>query len=144
MKTARPTHVVVFLAIATTALACASTPAKRIEENQSLFDGYPVQVQENLKMGKVDVGYDEDMVHMALGEPDQTSIELTEEGETTFWAYTRSRPRVSIGLGGGSFGGGGGGGVGGGLGVGSGGGREYTAIVEFREGKVTRVRYFDH
>jgi len=49
---------------------------------------------------------------------------------------------VSIGLGGGSFGGGGG--VGGGLGVGSGGGREYTAIVKFREGKVTRVRYFDH
>ncbi len=141
MRLTPKTNVIVLLSLAVAALACASTPAKRIEENQSLFDGYSAEIQANLRVGKVDVGYDEEMVHMALGEPDQTSTELAEDGETLFWGYTRSRPRVSVGLGGGSFGGRGG--MGGGLGVGSGGGREYTAIVEFREGRVTRVRYFD-
>ena len=129
-------------AMAFASLACASTPEKRIEENQEVFDGYSAEIQANLREGKVDVGYDEAMVQMALGEPDETSTELAEDGETLIWGYTRSRPRVSIGLGGGSYGGGGG--LGGGIGVGSGGRREYTAIVEFREGKVSRVRYFDN
>jgi len=57
------------------------------------------------------------------------------------WGYTRSRPGVSIGLGGGSYGGRGG--LGGGVGLGSGGRKSYTAIVEFRDGKVSKARYFD-
>ena len=35
-------------------------------------------------------------------------------------------------------------GVGGGVGMGSGPTRDYTAIIEFREGKVTYSRYFDN
>jgi hypothetical protein len=86
-------------------LACASTPDSRISEKQSLFDSYSEEVQSNLRQGKVDVGYDEDMVQMALGEPDETSVETSEAGETVMWGYTRSRPAISIGLGGGSLGG---------------------------------------
>lgn len=142
MRRDRPIMAGMISVIAIAALSCASTPEKRIEENQTLFDSYSAEVQANLRLGKVDVGYDEDQVQMALGEPDETSTELAEDGETLIWGYTRSRPRVSIGLGGGSFGGGGG--LGGGIGLGSGGRREYTAIVEFREGKVIRVRYFDN
>jgi hypothetical protein len=63
-------------------LACASTPDSRISEKQSLFDSYSEEVQSNLRQGKVDVGYDEDMVQMALGEPDETSVETSEAGET--------------------------------------------------------------
>lgn len=58
------------------------------------------------------------------------------------WGYTRSRPGISVGLGGGSYGGGSA--VGGGVGMGSGPRRDYTTIVEFREGKVTSARYFDN
>ncbi len=122
-------------------IACASTPASRIEENQSLFDSYTEEIQSKLRSGRVDVGYDMEMVRMALGKPDETSTALDETGETLMWGYTRSRPGFSVGLGGGSFGGSTG--VGMGVGMGSGPKRNYTAIIEFREGKVVRARYFD-
>ena len=79
-------------------LACASTPDSRISENLPLFDSYSKEVQSNLRMGKVDIGYDEQMVQMALGEPDETSVEMSETGETVMWGYTRSRPGISVGL----------------------------------------------
>jgi hypothetical protein len=122
-------------------LACASTPDKRIAKQQSLFDSYPADVQATIRSGKVALGYDQDMVRMALGEPDETSTELTPQGEILTWGYTKSSPGISIGLGGGSLGGGIG--VGGGVGVGSGPKKNYTAIVQFREGKVSNVRYFE-
>ena len=127
--------------IAALTLACASTPESRIEKNQALFDSYPAEVQEHVRSGRIAVGYDQEMVRMALGEPDETSRGLDQEGETVIWGYTRSRPGVSIGLGGGSYGGRGG--LGGGVGLGSGGRKSYTAIVEFRDGKVSKARYFD-
>ena len=122
-------------------IACASTPASRIEENQALFDSYTEEVQSKLRSGRVELGYEMEMVRIALGEPDETSTEIDETGETLMWGYTRSRPGFSVGLGGGSFGGSTGVGVG--VGMGSGPKRNYTAIIEFREGKVIRARYFD-
>jgi hypothetical protein len=122
-------------------LACASTPAKRIKEQQALFDTYPADVQATIRTGKVALGYDQDMVRMALGKPDETSTELRQDGEILTWGYTKSSPGVSIGLGGGGLGSGVG--VGGGVGVGSGPKKNYTAIIEFREGKVSNARYFD-
>ena len=123
------------------ALACASTPGSRIKENQVLFDTYPDEVKSNIRQGRVAVGYDEDMVQMAMGNPNEKSTETNAEGETLMWGYTRSRPGISIGIGGGSYGGGGG--VGGGIGMGSGPKRDYIAIIEFRGGKVTNVRRFE-
>jgi hypothetical protein len=128
------------LVLALTA-GCASTPESRIEENQTLFDGYPPDVQEKIRAGKVDIGFDEDMVRMALGDPDETSTDLDADGETLRWAYTRSRPGVSVGVGGGNYGGGFG--MGGGVGVGSGPRKDYLAVIEFRDGVVSKVRFFD-
>jgi hypothetical protein len=121
---------------------CASTPDSRIEEKRTLFDTYSEDVKSNLRLGKVAVGYDPEMVRIALGEPDETSTEISEAGETLMWGYTRSRPGFSVGLGGGSFGGSSG--VGMGVGMGSGPRRNYTAIIEFRKDRVTRARYFDN
>jgi hypothetical protein len=129
------------IAIAVIAFGCASTRASRIEKQQSLFDTYPAEIQAQIRDGQVALGFDEDMVRMAMGKPDETSTETTEAGETLMWGYTRSRPGVSVGIGGGSFGGGGG--LGGGVGTGSGSSRDYVAIIEFREGRVTKVRDFD-
>jgi hypothetical protein len=129
------------VALALLSIACASTE-KRIEKQQALFDTYPADVQATIRSGKVALGFDEAMVQMALGEPDETSTEIRQDGEILTWGYTRSSPGVSIGLGG--LGGAGGGvGVGGGVGLGSGPRKNYTAIVEFRGGKVSNVRYFD-
>ncbi len=123
-------------------LACASTPESRINENQSLFDSYPAEIKANIRQGKISLGYDEGMVQMALGSPDEKFVETDESGDTLMWGYTRSRPGISVGLGGGSYVGGGGA-LGGGVGMGTGPRRDYTAIIEFREGQVTRVREFD-
>ncbi len=122
-------------------LACASTPADRIEKEQALFDTYPSDVQQTIRAGHVSPGFDEAMVRMALGAPDEISTEIDESGETLRWAYTKSQPGVSIGLGGGGYGGGTA--MGGGVGIGSGPEKNYTAIVDFRDGKVVRVRSFD-
>jgi len=130
------------ITIVTLSLACASTPDSRIKQEQSLFDSYPVDVQSMIREGKVDLGYDENMVRLALGDPDETSTEVAEEGETLMWGYTRSRPGLSIGVGGGSFGGSTG--MGGGVGMGSGPRKDYVAIIEFREGQVINARYFDN
>jgi hypothetical protein len=122
-------------------LACASTPADRIEDQQALFDTYPSDVQQKIREGLVAPGFDEAMVRMALGDPDETSTEVDESGETLRWAYTKSQPGVSIGLGGGGYGGGTA--MGGGVGIGSGPQKDYLAIVDFRDGKVVKARYFD-
>lgn len=124
------------------ALACASTPGDRIEKQQALFDSYPPDVQQNLRNGIVAPGYDEAMVRIALGDPDETFTELSPAGETVHWGYTKSRPGLSIGIGGGGYGGGGFGG-GAGVGMGSGPRKDYTAIVDFRGGRVARVQYFE-
>jgi hypothetical protein len=143
MTRLRPFHPTwIILLVIAFSLACASTPDSRIKKEQSLFDSYPVDVQSNIRQGKVDLGFDETMVRLALGDPDETSTEVSDEGETLMWGYTRSRPGVSIGLGGGSFGGSSA--VGGGVGMGSGPKKDYTSIVEFREGRVTNVRHFDN
>ena len=142
MRACKMFHLALAIALAVfLTLACASTPDSRISKKQPLFDSYSEDVQSNLRMGKVAVGYDEDMVRMALGKPDETSVETTDAGETIMWGYTRSRPGISVGLGAGSFGGSTG--VGGGVSMGSGPKKDYTAIIEFREGKVTSARYFD-
>jgi len=125
------------------ALGCASTPASRIEKEQELFDTYPPETQEKIRAGKVDIGFDQQMVRMALGKPDETSTEVVEGGETLLWGYTKSRPGISVGVGGGG-GIGGGGGMGGGVGMGSGPRKDYIAIIEFRASKVTKARYFDN
>jgi hypothetical protein len=143
MKDRDPSRTLLIIAISVVlSTACASTPDSRISKKQSLFDTYPEEVQTNLRMGKVEVGYDEEMVRLALGEPDETSSEIDDTGETIVWGYTRPGPGISVGLGGGRYGGGTG--VGGGVGMGSGPTRDYTAIIEFREGKVTNARYFDN
>ena len=126
----------------TIALACASTPASRIKEEQALFDSFPAAARSKVREGKIELGYDQDMVRLALGEPDETSTEVGDNGETLMWGYTRSRPGISIGVGGGSFGGSTA--VGGGVGMGSGPRKDYVAIIEFRENRVTNARYFDN
>ena len=130
---------IVLVALAMTS-ACASTPARRIANAQAAFDAYPPEAQAKIEAGQVGLGFDEAMVRMSLGEPDEVSTEIDENGETVTWVYTKTRPGVSLGLGGFGVGGIG---LGGGLGVGSGPKTKFVAIVHFREGRVTKARYFD-
>lgn len=67
--------------------SCA-TPDARIRKHQEIFDSFPPEVQEKVRNGKIDIGYDEDMVFIALGQPDREYTRRTADGELTVWSYT--------------------------------------------------------
>jgi hypothetical protein len=130
-----------YLMICMTIFLSCSTPDSRIQKNQDLFNSYPAEVQKNIRAGKVDVGYTEDMVRMALGDPDQTTVNKTAQGEVPVWTYTKISPGRAISVGHS---------IGSGrtrTGVSVGMGRSsqtrYEAVVEFRDGRVSKVTSYD-
>ena len=80
---------------------CASTPSQRIEKNQAVFDSFPVAAQARIRGGQIDLGFNPDMVRIALGEPGRKLVCRTAEGETEIWLYldqvtTYDRQRVEL------------------------------------------------
>ena len=80
---------------------CASTPAKRIAQNQDLFDSLPVADQARIRGGEIDLGYTPDMVRIAYGDPQRQRVRRTAEGTTEVWDYldtvhSYDRQRVDI------------------------------------------------
>ena len=80
---------------------CASTPAKRIAQNQALFDTLPVADQARIRGGEIDLGYTPDMVRIAYGDPQRQLVRRTAEGTTEIWDYldtvhSYDRQRVDI------------------------------------------------
>ena len=80
---------------------CASTPAKRIAQNQALFDSLPVADQARIRGGEIDLGYTPDMVRIAYGDPQRQLVRRTAEGTTEVWDYldtvhSYDRQRVDI------------------------------------------------
>src|SRR5450432_2431031 len=88
-----------FALVALLFLASCSTPQSRIGDHQAEFDKFPPDVQQKISHGQVDVGFTEEMVRLALGEPDRRFTRKTEAGELDVWGYHERRARVSFGLG---------------------------------------------
>lgn len=118
---------------------CAtSTPQSRISEHRELYRSFPSEVQRKVSAGEVDVGFTEEMVRLALGDPDRRVARETEAGTDDVWVYASKEPRVSFGFGFGSYGRRSGSSVG--VSTSTGGyGREERMRVIFRDGKVTAV-----
>jgi outer membrane protein assembly factor BamE (lipoprotein component of BamABCDE complex) len=78
------------LSLALTALftltACQSVET-RIKEKPDVFAGLDVATQDKIKQGIIDLGYTQDMVYLALGEPDQKKESVSATGETVTWIY---------------------------------------------------------
>lgn len=123
---------------------CASSsPDARIRRNPELFAQYPPAVQERIRAGQIDIGYTEDMVLMALGDPVRRVERMDHSGVTQVWIYSRqsSSPQFSFGVGMGSFGRRSA--VGTSVGMSTGGGYydDEAMRVEFQQGRVVRVDY---
>jgi hypothetical protein len=117
---------------------CASTPQTRISEHRELYRSFPSEVQRKVSAGQVDVGFTEEMVQLALGDPDRRVTRDTETGRDEVWVYANKEPRMSFGFGFGSYGRRSGSSVG--VSTSTGGyGREERMRVVFRDGKVTAV-----
>lgn len=70
-------------------LAGCSTPERRISRQPELFASYPAETQELIRQGKVGIGFDEDMVWLAVGEPDRKWTRTDAAGVSEIWAFTR-------------------------------------------------------
>ena len=66
---------------------CASTPDKRIQQNQNLFDTFPPAAQVRIRNGQVDLGFTPDMVRLALGAPHRTLLRRSPAGDSEVWLY---------------------------------------------------------
>ena len=82
-------------------LAGCATPEKRIQQNQEVFDTFPVAAQARIRGGQIDFGFTPEMVRIALGEPHRQTLRRAADGETEIWLYFDStrrydRQRVDI------------------------------------------------
>jgi hypothetical protein len=64
-----------------------TSPTSRINENPELFARLTPEQQELIKQGRVAIGFDKDMVHLALGDPDHIRIRTDAQGEAEVWSY---------------------------------------------------------
>jgi hypothetical protein len=91
-----------------TLAGCQSFPPDRIAAHQAEFNTWPPDVQAKVRAGLVDVGYTQDQVFIALGEP-STKTQAGYPGNLSeVWIYHRRAARFGFAVGGASFGRGGG------------------------------------
>lgn len=118
-------------------VAGCSTTDSRIKDHQAAFNAAPADVQTKIREGKVEVGFTEEQVLMALGAPDRRYTRTTASGTTEVWAYDDHKPSFSFGVG--VAGGGGGTMVGGGAVVGTGDRHSDKLRVVLSGGRVTAL-----
>ncbi len=140
MKTASKTIAVgLWLFIACLFLAgCASSPTSRADKNSAAVASWPADVQTKVREGKVAVGFTQEQVRVAMGDPDQTLTQTAAQISREIWVYLDHGPKFSFGLGVGS--GGGGSSTAGAVGVSTGGRgpRELMRVV-FEGGQVSAI-----
>ena len=90
----RWSNLVWILGLGVMMLGCATTPESRIAEHQKMFKALPEEVQEMVADGEVAVGFNRDMVYLALGTADQVATEQTENGPAEVWTYIRTASRT--------------------------------------------------
>ena len=79
-------HAAFLLPLAVWLAGCA-TPAKRIQQNQELFDSFPVAAQARIRGGQIDLGFTPDMVRIALGEPQRRLVRRAAGNDIEIWLY---------------------------------------------------------
>jgi len=119
-------------------VAGCTTTDSRIKNHQAAFDAAPPAVQAKIRAGQIDIGFTQEQVTMALGQPDRSYTRTTARGTSEIWAYEDHKPSFSLGIG--VVGGGGSTMVGSGVAVGSGNDRYDDKLrVIFEGGKVASV-----
>jgi hypothetical protein len=88
------------IALLTLTASCASTGKTRIQQDQARFDSYTPAERRLIRMGEVAVGFDENQVSMALGQPDRTTTVETSNGTSIAWEYLELDPTLGFSLGG--------------------------------------------
>lgn len=97
-----------------------------------------------IRTGQVAVGFDQDMVRMALGDPSREATIDTAAGKQVAWEYREIKPSLGVSLGGGIGTRGSGVGIGTGVGVSPDRTRLLKRVVFDRQtGKVSKIESYD-
>ncbi len=64
-----------------------STPETRIAKQPELFNRLTPEQQQMIRAGKVGIGFDMEMVRLALGDPDRVRERLDAKGRSEIWSY---------------------------------------------------------
>ena len=75
------------LALGLIALFGCASPERRIKKNPELFAALPSDVQEHIRNGKVQLGFNPDAVFLALGKADRTYSRQTANQQVEVWSY---------------------------------------------------------
>ncbi len=82
-------------------LVGCQTVERRIQEKPEVFYKLDRETQDKILQGIIDIGYNEDMVYLALGKPDEKRERVTENSRTQTWIYntyyTRYEGTASVG-----------------------------------------------
>lgn len=68
-------------------LAANTTPASRVVRSQAACDSWPTEVREQVRVGKIALGFTMEQVRVALGEPDRVFVRTTAAGEMEVWSW---------------------------------------------------------
>ncbi|MDP4610462.1 MAG: hypothetical protein NWT02_04690 [Opitutales bacterium] len=124
-------------------IGCAST-SKRIDQNEALFKTYTPGEQRMIRTGQIAVGFDQDMVRMALGDPSREATVDTAAGKQVACEYREIKPSLGVSLGGGIGTRGSGVGIGTGVGVSPDRTRLLKRVIFDRQtGKVSKIESYD-
>jgi hypothetical protein len=75
------------LAVGLATLAGCSTPQSRIDRNPAAYARLTPEQQSLIREGKVALGFDAEMVKLALGDPDRIRERTDAGGTSEIWSY---------------------------------------------------------
>ena len=87
MKIVILTLSLIALAVLSLLAACSSPESRIKKEPGKLLPGSPPAQQELIKQGRVALGFDKEMVKLALGDPDRVRTRVDATGMTEVWHY---------------------------------------------------------
>lgn len=64
-----------------------STPESRIARQPEIFNRLTPEQQQLIREGRVGLGFDKDMVRLALGDPDRVRERIDQNGRSEVWSY---------------------------------------------------------
>ncbi len=86
----KKTSTLLFAAVAALGVLFAagcSSPEARIRKNPEIFARLTIEQQEMIQKGQVGIGFDAEMVKLALGDPDRVRTRTDNDGTSEIWSY---------------------------------------------------------